>query len=124
MNSLKTLLKKNRFRAAAVIGALFLIIGITIFGYSISAIQERENVLNTGNLTLEERWAYEGALSWWRNAYVTIFLPLTTILIAIGIAGLLTQPIYTRVYHKKVLQNFSQNVKLASEDIFEKPKLD
>jgi hypothetical protein len=124
MNNLKTMLKKNRFRAAGVIGAIFLVIGVSIFCYSVSAIQERENMLNSGTLTIEETWSYEGSLSWWRNAYVTVFLPLTAIFVATGIAGLLTQPIYTRVYCKNVLKSFSNNVKLASDEIFEKPKLD
>jgi hypothetical protein len=124
MNELKGLVKRNRFRLAAVMGVLFLVVGVSLLGYSISAIQEREQLLKSADLTLEEMWQYEGSLSWWRNAYVTVFLPLTVIFVALGAIGLVSQPLLTRLHQKSVLETFVDNVKRASKENYERPKLD
>jgi hypothetical protein len=124
MNKLKGLIKRNRFRLAAVMGVLFLVVGVSLLGYSISAIQEREQLLKSADLTLEEMWQYEGSLSWWRNAYVTVFLPLTVIFVALGAIGLVSQPLLTRLHQKSVLETFVDNVKRASKENYERPKLD
>jgi hypothetical protein len=124
MNELKGLVKRNRFRLAAVMGVLFLVVGVSLLGYSISAIQEREQLLNSADLTLEEMWRYEGSLSWWRNAYVTVFLPLTVVFVALGVVGLVSQPLLTRLHQKSVLETFVDNVKRASKENYEKAKLD
>jgi hypothetical protein len=124
MSKLKGLVKRNRFRLAAVMGVLFLVVGVSLFGYSISAIQEREQMLNSADLTPEEMWRYEGSLSWWRNAYVAVFLPLTVVFIALGVAALISQPLLTRLHHKNVLETFAENVKRASKENYERPKLD
>jgi hypothetical protein len=124
MNKLKGLIKRNRFRLAAVMGVLFLVVGVSLLGYSISAIQEREQLLKSADLTPEEMWQYEGSLSWWRNAYVTVFLPLTVIFVALGAIGLVSQPLLTRLHQKSVLETFVDNVKRASKENYERPKLD
>ena len=124
MSKLKGLAKKNRFRVAAVMGVLFLVIGVSLLGYSISAIQEREQLLNSADLTPEEMWHHEGSLRWWRNAYVTVFLPLTVVFVALGVVGLVSQPLLTRLHHKSVLETFADNVKRASKENYERPKLD
>jgi hypothetical protein len=124
MTKLKGLIKKNRFRVAAVMGVLFLVIGVSLLGYSISAIQEREQLLNCADLTPEEMWRYEGSLRWWRNAYVTLFLPLTAVFVALGVIGLVSQPLLTRLHHKSVLETFADNVKRASKENYERPKLE
>jgi len=124
MSKLKGLIKKNRFRLAAIMGVLFLVIGVSLLGYSISAIQEREQLLNSADLTPEEMWHYEGSLRWWRNAYVTVFLPLTAVFVALGAVGLVSQPLLTRLHHKSVLETFADNVKRASKENYERPKLD
>ena len=124
MSKLRGLVKRNRFRLAAVMGVLFLVVGVSLLGYSISAIQEREQMLNSADLTTEEMWQYEGSLSWWRNAYVTVFLPLTVIFVALGAIGLVSQPLLTRLHHKNVLETFADNVKRASKENYERPKLD
>jgi hypothetical protein len=124
MNKLIGLIKRNRFRLAAVMGVLFLVVGVSLLGYSISAIQEREQLLKSADLTPEEMWQYEGSLSWWRNAYVTVFLPLTVIFVALGAIGLVSQPLLTRLHQKSVLETFVDNVKRASKENYERPKLD
>ena len=123
MTKLKVLVKKNRFRLAAIMGLLFLVVGVSLLGYSLSAIQEREQMLNSADLTLEEMWRYEGSLSWWRNAYVTVFLPLTLVFTALGVIGLVSQPLLTRLHQKSVLKTFVDNVKRASKENYERPKL-
>jgi hypothetical protein len=124
MSKLKGLVKRNRFRLAALMGVLFLVVGVSLFAYSISAIQEREQMLNSADLTPEEMWHYEGSLSWWRNSYVTVFLPLTVVFIALGVVALVSQPLLTRLHHKNVLETFADNVKRASKENYERPKLD
>jgi uncharacterized membrane protein len=124
VTKLKVLVKKNRFRLAAIMGVLFLLVGVSLLGYSLSAIQEREQILNNADLTPEEMWRYEGSLSWWRNAYVAVFLPLTTVFIALGAISLVSQPLLTRLHQKSVLETFADNVKRASKENYEKPKLD
>jgi len=124
MRKLKGLVKRNRFRVAAVVGVLFLVVGVSLLGYSISAIQEREQLLNSADLTPDEMWHYEGSLRWWRNAYVTVFLPLTVVFVALGVVGLVSQPLLTRLHQKSVLETFADNVKRASKENYERPKLD
>jgi len=124
MNKLIGLIKRNRFRVAAVIGIMFLVIGVSLLGYSLSAIQEREQLLNSADLTPDEMWQYEGSLSWWRNSYVTLFLPLTVVFMALGVVGLVSQPLWTRLHRRSVLETFVDNVKRASKENYERPKLD
>jgi len=121
---LNSLFKRNRFRLTAILGVLLLILGVSLLGYSISAIQEREHMLTSTELTLEELWHYEGSLSWWRNAYVTLFLQLTAVFMALGGIVLFSQPLLTMLHRKSVLDNFSENVKRASDENYERPKLD
>jgi hypothetical protein len=124
MNELKSLIKRNRFRVAAVMGIMFLVIGVSLLGYSLSAIQEREQLLNSADLTPDEVWQYEGSLSWWRNSYATVFLPLTVVFVALGAVGLVSQPLWIRLHRKSVLETFADNVKRASKENYERPKLD
>jgi hypothetical protein len=124
MTKLKGVVKRNRFRVAAVMGVMFIVIGISLFGYSLSEIQEREQILNSADLTPDEMWHYEGSLLWWRNAYVTLFLPLTAVFVALGVVGLVSQPLLTRLHKKTVLEKFAYDVKRASKENYERPKLD
>jgi hypothetical protein len=124
MTKLRGVVKSNRFRVAAVMGVMFIVIGVSLFGYSLYAIQERKQLLNSADLTSDEMWRYEGSLLWWRNAYVTVFLPLTAVFVALGVVGLVSQPLLTRLHKKTVLEKFADNVKRASKENYERPKLD
>jgi len=42
------------------------------------------------SLTIEEIWAYEGSLKWWKNVYVTTIIPLIGILTTSGIVVIVT----------------------------------
>ncbi|PVX24590.1 MAG: hypothetical protein CW691_07180 [Candidatus Bathyarchaeum sp.] len=124
MPKLNGLFRRNPFRLGIVVGVLLFVIGVSLLGYSISAIQQRENTLTSSELTFEELWHYEGSLSWWRNAYVTVFLPLTAVFMALGGIVLFSQPLLSVLRRKRVLETFSENVKVASEKKCESPKLD
>jgi hypothetical protein len=93
---------KNRFRASALLGVLFLVIGVSLLVYSVSAIQA-EQLSNSADLSLEQMWHYDGSFSWWRNAYFALFLPLTSVFVTIGGVILVSQPLLTRLRHKSVL---------------------
>jgi len=94
---------KNRFRVSALLGILFLVVGVSLLGYSVSAIQDYGQLPNSADLTLEQMWHYDGSFSWWRNAYVTLFLPLTSVFVTLGGVVLVTQPLMTKLRHKSVL---------------------
>ena len=124
MSELINIIQKNRFRAAAIMGALLLVVGISLFAYSTSTIQEQEQMLASGNLSLEDTWRIEGSLRWWRTSYATVFLPLTLIFAAFGTVGLVSQPLWTRLHRKTVLESFADNVRRASAENYERPKFD
>jgi ABC-type phosphate transport system permease subunit len=123
ISKLDGLIKKNHFRLAAIMGLMLLVIGVSLLGYSLSAIQEREHLLNSANLTPDETWQYEGSLSWWRNAYATMFLPLAVVSMTLGGAALVSQPLWTRMHRESVLDTFADNVKRAAKENYERPKL-
>lgn len=94
---------KNRFRVSALLGILFLVVGVSLLGYSVSAIQDYEQLPNSADLSLEQMWHYDGSFSWWRTAYFTLFLPLTSVFVTLGGVILVTQPLMTRLRHKSVI---------------------
>jgi len=124
VSKLNSPFKQNRFRSTAILGFLLLIIGVSLFGYSISMIQEREHMLTGTELTLEELWHYENSLRLWRNAYVTLFLPLTAVFIALGGIIIFSRPLLTMLHRKRVRDLFSENLKHDSDENYERPKLD
>ena len=103
----------------AIVGVLLLVIGVSLLGYSISTIQESEHLLTSTELSLEELWHYEDSFRWWRNAYVTLFLPLTAVFMALGEIVLFSQPILTMLRRKSVLDIFSENLEPASDENYE-----
>ena len=76
--------QSKRLKLAALLGILLLISGIGLFGYSLSIIKQHEQTLSTTEMTLTELWNYESSINWWRNAYLTLFLPLTAVFITIS----------------------------------------
>jgi hypothetical protein len=94
--------KKRRFRASALLGILFLVIGVSLLFYSVYAIQD-EQLSTSADLLLEQMWHYDGSLSWWRNACFTLFLPLTSVFVTMGGVILVSQTLLTRLRHKSVL---------------------
>lgn len=99
-------------------------VGVSLLVYSMFAIQEREQMLNCAGLSVEEMWNIEGSLSLWRNVYATVFLPLTVVFVALGVVVMVSQPVLTMIHHKNTLETFATNVKRASDENYERPKLD
>ena len=94
---------EKRFRGYALLGILFLAIGVSLLVYSVSAIQDIEQLSNSADLTLEQMWHYDGSFGWWRNACFTLFLPLTSVFVTLSGVILVTQPLMKRLHHKSVL---------------------
>ena len=103
MAKLNDLFTMNRFRMSALLGLILLVAGVSLFGYSISEIHDCEHISDSADLTLEQMWYYDGSPGWWRNAYVTLFLPLTAVFVTLSGVILVTQPLLTRLRHKSVL---------------------
>ena len=99
-------------------------VGVCLLVYSMFAIQERQQMLNCAGLSVEEMWNIEGSLSLWRNVYATVFLPLTVVFVALGVVVMVSQPVLTMIHHKNALETFATNVKRASDENYERPKLD
>ncbi|MGD9130392.1 MAG: hypothetical protein PVH73_02305 [Candidatus Bathyarchaeota archaeon] len=93
----------NRFRVSALLGVLFLVIGVSLLGHSISAIQDNERLSNSADWTFEQMWHYDGSISWWRSASVTLFLPLIAVFLTISGVILVSQQLLARLRHKSGL---------------------
>jgi hypothetical protein len=111
---------KNPFRGkqsgvVVLIGILFLVIGGGLWGYSLYSIYEREHRLGTGTLTHEEAWRWEGSLVWWKNAYNTLFLPLSVGLIVLGITIMASRPLTTMLRRKRFSKLSSDAVNRPSD---------
>ena len=102
MAKLVGVFSKNRFRVSTLLGILFLVVGVSLLGYSVSVIQDYGQLSSSADLTLEQMWHYDGSLSWWRNAYFTLFLPLTSVFVTLGGVVLVTQPLMSKLRHKSV----------------------
>ena len=102
MAKLVGLFIKNRVRVSVLLGIVFLVVGVSLLGYSVSAIQNNEQLSNSAYLSLEQMRYYDGSFSWWRNAYFTLFLPLTSVFVTLGGVVLVTQPLMSKLRHKSV----------------------
>jgi hypothetical protein len=102
MAKLVGVFSKNRFRVSTLLGILFLVVGVSLLGYSVSVIKDYGQLSSSADLTLEQMWHYDGSLSWWRNAYFTLFLPLTSVFVTLGGVVLVTQPLMSKLHHKSV----------------------
>ena len=106
--------QRKHLKLVALLGIFLLVCGIGLFGYSLSIIKQHELSLTTTEMCLTELWNYENSVDWWRNAYLTLFLPLTAVFITIGGFILVLQPILTVIYSKKTVQNLTDTAKFAS----------
>jgi hypothetical protein len=95
------LLTKDRFRVSALLGILFLIIGVSLLGYSIT-IKDYEQSPNSTDTTLKQIWYYNGSLTWWTKAFFTLFLPFTSVFIILSGVILVIQPILAKLRHKNI----------------------
>jgi uncharacterized membrane protein len=119
MHALKNLKKINRRKLTVLTAILLLIAGFSIWLYTTSVIQGYTQLLDSSKLTTEETWSYEGSLQWWRTTYTTTILPLTAIMITVGIVTLIAPTIWTRIQQRYVLKTFIEELELASTEKFE-----
>ena len=111
LDSSKDNIARSQFRTTALLGVLFLVIGIILLNHSISTIQDSEQPLNSVSVSLEQMSNYDGSAGWWKNVYNTLFLPLTSVFVALSGIILFTQPIVVAIQRKKESENLSENVK-------------
>jgi len=78
------LFARNRFGAFFWAGVALLVLGVGIFWYANSVVQAEELLLQ-GNLTVIERDRISGSLAWWRIALITVYNPMSLVLIIVGI---------------------------------------
>lgn len=76
--------RKYLQKVVALIGIVFLTMGVGLWVYTESVVRGHEQLLNDPNLTQEQRWECEGSLLWWRTAKRTLYDPLAIILVTIG----------------------------------------
>lgn len=76
--------KHKKTNLTVWVGLLLIIAALTIWFFSFIELKSNEIMLTT-QLSIEEVWRYEGALQWWKNAYVTVVLPTIGILTISGI---------------------------------------
>jgi len=103
---------------------LLIVIAIITSVVSIVEIKGNELLLSnaqTIGLSIEEIWSYEGALQWWQNAYLTVILPATIILIISGIT-VIFYPNLLSFTQKTFLKNHSFNM-IEKEDGLKKDKI-
>ncbi len=67
-----------------LIGSIFVILGVAVWGYGEHTIMLLENFLHESP-SQEEVWAFEGALRWWKVTQLTSLNPLSVVSICIGI---------------------------------------
>jgi hypothetical protein len=94
---------KNPLKTSTLLGALFLVVGLSLLVHSIYAVQDNEQMVASTDWTLEQMWHYDGSISWWSNASVTLFLPLTAVFLTISGVILVSQQLLAMLHHKSVL---------------------
>jgi hypothetical protein len=119
MHILGKLKKTNRQQLIVLTSVLLIIVGLSIWLYATSVIQEHEQLLNTSSLTQEEIWTYEGALQWWKTTSATTVTPVVVIMTTAGFVGLLGPTVWGRIHQKQAFKAFTEKLELASADDFE-----
>jgi hypothetical protein len=74
-------------KTVLVIGIVFIVTGISLWGLTALNVQMRERTLYDPNLSLEERARVDGSLRWWRELGARLSYPLAAVLF---VGGLLT----------------------------------
>ena len=117
MAKTKRKVTKNGFRATALSDFLLLGIGIILLNHSISTIQNNRPPMNRTGSTVEPMGKYDGSPDWWRNAYTTLFLPLTAVFLTIGGIIMFTQPLLTLKHRKSTINNILEYLNQKSESM-------
>lgn len=114
MSWLMSWMKNHKNDLPKWIGITLIIVALSIWIYSITELKSNEIMLATQNLGVEEVWQYEGALQWWKNTYTTTIIPITAILVTLGVATLLRKKLNTFA-KKDILNKFEDVIKQACQ---------
>jgi hypothetical protein len=106
--------KHKKTNLTVWIGLLIITAALIIWFCSTIELKSNEIMLTTQNLSIEEVWRYEGALQWWRKAYITAILPTTGILTITGIALISTPKILGFVKESTLRKLDSTSVEVFS----------
>jgi len=77
-------------RTVLVIGIMFIVTGVSLWGLTALNVQMRERTLYDPNLSLEERARVDGSLRWWRELGARLSYPLAAVLFIGGLITMLT----------------------------------
>lgn len=93
MGKLNVMKNHLNFKYFRYFGALLVIVSFFVWVLPIIEIQSNEVMIEYAqdySLGIEEIWAYEGALKWWKNVYATTIIPLIGTLTTFGIVLIMT----------------------------------
>ena len=76
--------KLRTFTVLYLIGAIVLVSGVIVYLYPYSAISGLREKLLDPSLSQQERWQYDGALTWWTAQQSTILIPVFAVLVITG----------------------------------------
>jgi hypothetical protein len=84
----------NRFKILFAIGTAILIAGLIVNWYPTSIINGMKERLKQTDVSTDERDKLEGALASWDIWQITLFQPLSSLLLAVGIITMVYSVIY------------------------------
>jgi uncharacterized membrane protein (DUF373 family) len=107
------LINPKKMNFTVLLGLALIILGLSIWIFSVIEIKSNELILTTQNVRIEEIWQAEGALQWWNNFYATTIIPATAILALAGIATILSPKLFNSPKQKYALNNFEKELQKA-----------
>jgi len=111
-------------RVFQYLGFLLLMVAFLVWFFIMFEIQSNHAILSEAqnlNLEIEQIWAVEGALGWWKNVYVTVIIPLTGILITSGVIALFS-PLILRFEHRFLFRKVRNKQEIITLDKFLKSR--
>jgi hypothetical protein len=73
--------QSNNYQVVFAIGAALLVAGLALSYYPNSVIAGLEGNLNYQSLSIEDRWMYQGSLNWWNVEKLTVYQPLSYLIV-------------------------------------------
>ena len=113
MGSSMNWIKDNiKFNLSVRAGIFLLLVALSVWVISIIELKGNE-VMLAQNLPLEEMWRFEGALNWWKTVYSTVIVPITAILVFLGILSMASQQLRSRLTKKDTFDKFEVSLQKA-----------
>lgn len=76
---------RNLFTVIFATGAIVLIIGLIFSYYPNSVIAGMQGHMYSSSLSQQEQWMYQGSLNWWQIEQLTVYQPISYLLLISGI---------------------------------------